>query len=146
LYLWDTNILRHFVDGHPNLQNHLQRVPHSEVALPSVVVAEALRGRCEYALKAKPEQALLAHEVLLELIRTVQGFQIVTVNQASATVFAQLLKKHRAHKRYPDIMIAAIALTGSHIVVTRNQKHFVDLLPANQLQNWIDDPPNQARS
>ncbi|MGH9849232.1 MAG: type II toxin-antitoxin system VapC family toxin [Blastocatellia bacterium] len=88
MYLWDTNILRHFVDGHP----------------------------------------------------------IVTVNQASATVFAQLLKKHRTHKRYPDIMIAAITLAGGHIVVTRNQKHFVDLLPANQLQNWIDDPPNPARS
>ncbi len=38
-------------------------------------------------------------------------------------------------------MIVAIAIAGNHIVVTRNQKDFVDLLPKHQLQNWIDDPP-----
>jgi hypothetical protein len=32
-------------------------------------------------------------------------------------------------------------IAGNHIVVTRNQKDFVDLLPKHQLQNWIDDPP-----
>jgi predicted nucleic acid-binding protein len=38
-------------------------------------------------------------------------------------------------------MIAAIAIAGHHIVITRNQKDFTDLLPKQQLQNWIDDPP-----
>jgi predicted nucleic acid-binding protein len=141
LYLWDTNVLRHFVDGHENLLKHLQRVPRVEIALPSVVVAEALRGRCEFALKATPEQMLLAHELLLELLRTVQSFQILAVDQAGATVMAELLKRYRSHKRHPDLMIAAIAIAGNHVVVTRNQKHFADLLPKHQLQNWIDEPP-----
>ena len=52
-----------------------------------------------------------------------------------------LMKQHSSHKRYADLMIAAIAIVGNHIVVTRNQKDFVDLLPKHQLQNWIDDPP-----
>jgi predicted nucleic acid-binding protein len=38
------------------------------------------------------------------------------------------------------MMIAAMALAGGHIVVTRNKQHFADLLPANQIANWIDDP------
>jgi predicted nucleic acid-binding protein len=38
-------------------------------------------------------------------------------------------------------MIAAMALAGNHIVVTRNTKHFSDVLPPHQIENWIDFPP-----
>jgi hypothetical protein len=38
-------------------------------------------------------------------------------------------------------MIAAMALAEDHVVVTRNQSDFVDLLPPAQRANWIDDPP-----
>lgn len=65
MYLWDTNILRHFGEGHPILKLYLQRVPWSEIALPSVVVAEVLRGWCEFALKATPSRAPFAHRLLL---------------------------------------------------------------------------------
>jgi hypothetical protein len=54
MYLWDANILRHFGQGHATLRLYLLRVPWAEIALPSVVVAEVLRGRCEFALKATP--------------------------------------------------------------------------------------------
>jgi predicted nucleic acid-binding protein len=53
----------------------------------------------------------------------------------------QIQKKYKKHKRYADMMIAAIAKSGNHIVVTRNRKHFIDLLPGNQLVNWIDEKP-----
>ncbi len=68
-------------------------------------------------------------------------FRIVFPEPASATVLAALLKQHASRKRYADVMIAALARAGNHIVVTRNQQDFVDLLPRQQLQNWIDDPP-----
>ncbi len=58
-----------------------------------------------------------------------------------AAVMSLLLKQHSSRKRYADLMIAAIAIAGYHVVVTRNQKHFADLLPKHQLQNWIDGPP-----
>jgi hypothetical protein len=38
-------------------------------------------------------------------------------------------------------MIAAMVITGGHILVTHNQADFVDLLPKAQLANWIDDYP-----
>ncbi len=141
MYLWDTNILRHWGKGQPNFQAHLQRVPREQIALPSVVVAEALRGRCEYALKAAPEQLQTAHTQLLELLQTLQSFRIIGLDQQSAAEMARLLKQHQSRKRYADLLIAAIASAGHHIVVTRNTKDFADLLPALQLQNWIDDPP-----
>ena len=65
MYLWDSNILRHFAEGHSALRSHLQRVVWSEIALPSIVIAETLRGRCEFALKATPAQAPFAHQQLI---------------------------------------------------------------------------------
>jgi predicted nucleic acid-binding protein len=117
----------------------LQHIPRQEIWLPSVVVAEALRGRCEYALKATPEQAVSAHEHLLATLRVLQRFHILTFDDISAKIFDDLRRRHPRHKRYADMMIAALALAGRHIVVTRNTKDFADLLPKSQLQNWIDD-------
>ena len=52
--------------------------------------------------------------------------------------------RHRRRKRYADLMIAAIVATGQHVLVTRNQSDFSDVLPQVQLANWIDDPPEQS--
>jgi hypothetical protein len=41
-------------------------------------------------------------------------------------------------------MIAAMVLAGQHRLVTRNHADFVDVLPATQLANWVDDPPDAA--
>jgi predicted nucleic acid-binding protein len=141
MYLWDSNILRYHYQAHPTLQAWLQKVPRHQIALPSVVVAEVLRGRCELALKATPEQFGFAHTQLQKELRVLRRFRIVFPDQHSTSSLAVIRKQHPSHKRYPDLMIAALAQAGNHIVITRNQKDFADLLPKSQLQNWIDDMP-----
>jgi len=140
VYLWDSNILRHFSEGHPILRKHLLRVPWTEIALPSVVVAEVLRGRCDYALKATVAQAPMAHRLLAETQLLLQRFSIIVFDQTCAEAMIQLQRTSKGHKRHADVMLAVMALAGQHVVVTRNQDHFTDLLPANRLANWIDAP------
>jgi predicted nucleic acid-binding protein len=142
MYLWDANIVRYFGQGHPTLRLHLLRVPWAEIALPSVVVAEVLRGRCDFALKASPAEAPLAHRRLLETQQMLSRFHVVVFDESCAEVMERLRRKHKRRKRYADLMIAAMAEAGRDIVVTRNQTDFVDLLPKAQLANWIDDPPS----
>ncbi len=142
MYLWDTNILRAFTQGHATLMQHLERVNVSEIALPSVVVAETLQGRCDAALKATPPDVAQAHERLRQAQRLVMRFPIVWFDNSSETVLERLRQQHRRSKRYADLMIAATALAGRHTLVTRNQRDFVDLIPKAQLVNWIDTPPN----
>jgi predicted nucleic acid-binding protein len=144
MYLWDANILRAFGQGHATLHLHLQRVPWSEIALPSVVVAEVLRGRCDFALKATPAEAPLAHRRLLDTRQMLSQFQVVVFDAACATVMERFQRRYRRRKRYPDLMIAAIVAAGQHILVTRNQTDFRDVLPRAQLANWIDDPPEAS--
>lgn len=141
MYLWDTNILRHFGEGHPVLKLYLQRVPWSEIALPSVAVAEVLRGWCEFALKATPSRAPFAHKLLLETQQLLSQFNVVIFDESCVETMEELQRKHKTHKRYADMMIAAVAKVGNHIVVTRNQKHFTKFLPKSQLANWIDEEP-----
>lgn len=142
MYLWDTNILRYFVEGHSTLRQYLERIAWTEIALPSVVVAEVLRGRCEFALKAAPSQAPMAHQLLQETRQFLNRFNVVTFDENCVEPMQKIRRQHKTHKHYADMMIAAIALAGQHIVVTRNKEHFVTLLPKIQLMNWIDEEPS----
>ena len=144
MYLWDANILRHFGQGHATLRLYLLRVSWAEIALPSVVVAEVLRGRCDHALKATPAEAPLAHQRLLETQQMLAQFHVVVFDAACATVMERFRHQHRRRKRYADLMIAAITTAGQHILVTRNQADFRDVLPQTQLANWIDEPPEAS--
>jgi predicted nucleic acid-binding protein len=56
----------------------------------------------------------------------------------------RLRQRHRRRQRYADLMIAAIVAAGRHVLVTRNQADFSDVLPQAQLANWIDDPPETS--
>jgi len=141
MYLWDSNILRAFTQGQATLMQHLERVTVSEIALPSIVVAETLQGRSEAALKAAPPNVVLAHEQLRQAQKLLMRFPIVWFDSNSETVLERLRQQHRRSKRYADLMIAAITIAGRHTLVTRNQRDFADLLPKAQLVNWIDTPP-----
>ncbi len=68
-------------------------------------------------------------------------FHFVVFDAASATVVDDLRQRHRRRQRYAHLMIAATVVAGQHILVTRNQVDFRDVLPPAQLANWIDDPP-----
>lgn len=142
MYLWDSHILRHFGEVHPNVHLHLKRVGWSEIALPSVVVAEVLRGRCEYALKAVPENLPFAHEHLIHSMQLLDQFNILVFDEESSKAFEKIKQSHKTNKRYADVLIAAMARAGKHIVVTRNEIHFKNLLPKTQIENWVDNKPN----
>jgi predicted nucleic acid-binding protein len=141
MYLWDTHMVGHYADQHPTLKLHIQRVEWDEVGLPTPAVAEVLRGRAVFALKATPEQVIWAHDHLWQSYVLITKFKVLLFDEEARDELKKLLKKFKAKKRYADMMIAAMALAGNHTVVTRNTKHFADLLPPPQLANWIDEPP-----
>ena len=124
------------------LQEHILRHRWEEIALPSVVIAEVMRGRCDHALKTLPWQAPVAHQLLLQTQELLRHFNTVAFDQPSAEVTLRLQQKLKSHKRYADVMIAAMAIAGNHVLVTRNTQHFTDLLPRRQLVNWLERLPD----
>ena len=138
-YLWDSNILRHYFDDHPLLLENIRKVPHGEVRIPVVVAAEQLRGRMDGLLKAQSWQLPRAQEFFQSALKVLREFELLYFDDQSLVVAAQLKARFKTKKRYPDVLIAAQAVAGNHILVTRNTADFRDLLPAQQLQNWIDE-------
>lgn len=108
MYLWDSNIVRAFGEGHSTLRLYLEQISWADIALPPVVVAEVLRGRCEFALKAAPSQAPQAHALLQKTRQMIQEFQVIVFDHTSANLLDTLLTQHRHRKRYADVMIAAM--------------------------------------
>ncbi len=105
MYLLDTNVLTHYVNGHQTLLANLQRVDPAEVALPSVVVAEAMRGRSEFALKAPPDKAAYAHALLLETWQILQTFSDADfgrIRRDQVGGIAKTAQFQQAVRRYDD--------------------------------------------
>ena len=137
--LWDSNILRHYVDDHPRLLQNLRKVPRHNVMLPVIVVAEQLRGRSDAVLKADASQLGRAQELFRQTQTLLNQFQVLYFDEQSLAVATRLKNQLKTRKRYADVIMAAQVIAGNHILVTRNVKDFRDIVPANQLQNWIDD-------
>jgi predicted nucleic acid-binding protein len=137
-YLLDTNVLRHYTDGHQTLLDNLASVPLEQVAVPSIVFAEHMRGRYDALLKAEPQNLLREQERLIGTQAVLSAFSILYLDQPSVDKLIELRQKRSARKRYADVIIAAMALSGGHVIITRNVADFGDLLPAVRIQNWID--------
>ncbi len=138
-FLWDSNILRHYLDTHPRLLENLKKVPRQSILLPVVVVAEQLRGRSEAVLKAEPTQIVRTQELFRQTQTLLSKFEILYFDQQALAVAERFKEQLKTRKRHADILIAAQTLAGRHVLVTRNTADFRDLLPPAQLQNWIDN-------
>lgn len=146
-YFWDTNTLTLFGynPDHTTLRQHIRRVSWSKIFLPSVVVAETWRGRLRKAdavPKAKPDQAISPHKKLAKTHELLSRFRVISFDEGAVKRLLGLQKEKKYRKKHhADMMIAAMALSNQFVLVTRNEKDFASLLPAQQLENWIDNPP-----
>jgi predicted nucleic acid-binding protein len=139
-YLWDSNVLRHYLDDHPLLLENLKKVNRQDVLLPVVVVAEQFRGRMDALVKAEPSYLIRAQQHFQKTQRVLSKFQILYFDEKSLGLVSQLTERFKTRKRYADVLIAAQALASRCILVTRNTADFRDFLPPQQLQNWVDEP------
>lgn len=138
-FVWDSNILRHYLEGHPLLLENLTKILRQYVVLPVVVVAEQLRGRADAILTAEPMQLARAQDLWQQTQALLRRFHLLYFDERSLALVGRLQEQTRTRKRYADVLIAAQVIAGYHILVTRNTEDFQDLLPAQQLRNWIDD-------
>ena len=121
-YLLDTNHWSYLQRNHPDVLNHIQKLPEdATIYMPVVAQAELLVG-IELTVAESHKQRLIAlyEQLIIEIA------EIVYINsqvaEQYAFIFTELRRKSRPIETN-DIWIAAIAKAYNMILVT-NDEHF----------------------
>jgi tRNA(fMet)-specific endonuclease VapC len=105
------------------------------VAVTVITYEEQIRGRLNFLSRAKTlDEQVLAYDGLQRLAVDYQSIIIIPFSRAAA------LEHQRLRKVYPrtgnmDLKIAAIALTHSAILLTRNESDFRQIVEL-RIENW----------
>ena len=89
-FVWDSNILRHYLEDHPLLLANLTKIPRQHVMLLIVVVAEQLRGRADAILKAEPTQLARAQDVWQRTQALLRRFHLLYFDEQSLALVGRL--------------------------------------------------------
>lgn len=135
LFVLDSDILSLLDQGHSTVLARVASHPVSEIAVPVIVVEEALSGWYSLIRKAKtPRQLALGYDELANAVSVLSGIQILRYTESAIARFKQL-SKTKLHVRANDLRIAAIALENNATVVTRNVRDFI-VVPGLTVEDW----------
>lgn len=145
MWLLDSNTFSAF--GHRDSPGHERVLARGDwvgwdnVGLPSIVIVEALRGRLLYldqAYRREPRHIVAALTVFDETHRLTTTFPSIPFDGVALSFHVQKRLFPGTMSRH-DRLIAAIALAGDHILVTRNVADFRHV-PGLRIENCIDAP------
>jgi tRNA(fMet)-specific endonuclease VapC len=132
-YLFDTDHLTLFQQGHAPVGRRLALQPAGTVGISVVTIEESIRGRLASLARAGDGLTRIRHYALLaETIQLFPQFPIVPYDQPAEDWFQQLRPVRIGTQ---DRKIAAIALANQLILVTRNRCDFARV-PVLALEDW----------
>ena len=133
MILLDTNIVVAYLNGHAGIAQRMAASP-SEIALPSLVVAELYYGACA---------SMRAQENLAKLDQLCSILRILNFDLSAAQRFGTLkaeLRKQGKPTGETDAWIAAMALAHSATLVTHNTRDFQHIVGL-RLEDWLVESP-----
>lgn len=133
-YLLDTNICIHLMKGDFDLADKVQQVGLRNCFISELTIAELLYGIANSApdRQASNRQKL---EKFLRLFPKARRLALADVLETYAAQKAQLKRIGRLQGEF-DMLIGSTALAYGLSLVTRNTRHFADMLGI-VLEDWI---------
>jgi tRNA(fMet)-specific endonuclease VapC len=132
-YLFDTDHLTLFQQGHMPVARRLTSHPPDAVGISVVTIEESLRGRLAQLARARDGPARMKQYSLLEQsIRLFVQFPVVSFGQAAETNFQQFRAIRIGTQ---DRKIASIAVACQLILVTANRRDFARV-PGLVIEDW----------
>lgn len=141
LFILDTDHVSLWFRGHSSICAKAAQLS-SNIAVTIVTVQELFNG---WVVNINnPSQANNLVELYTRFWATVdflQSVRILNFDAAADTQYRQLLKEHSALRKnriQKDVRIAAIALSVNGVLVTRNQRDFLQV-PGLVLEDWTQN-------
>ena len=135
-YLLDTNICIHWSKNEFGVREKVQQVGVENCFLSELTIAELVYG---IAKSAPSKQAANRHS--LAILRQLFAGRILLVGTCFEVYGSEKVRLRAAGRPVDDfdLMIGSTALAHGLTFVTRNTKHFANILNLT-LENWIDNP------
>lgn len=136
VYVLDTDIVGFVQQAHPSVLQHLRTLSSTDtVATTIVTMEEDIGGWLPACRRAQDGAARMqAYTRLHKALLFYQRIAWLPFNDAAATIFDQLRAK-KLRLGTNDLCIAAIALSVSGVLVTRNSRDF-QRIPDLPIQDW----------
>jgi len=124
LSVLDTDHISLLQRGNPVVISKIAAVNPSEIAVTIITIVEQMYGRLDVIKQAKSKQELVTAYALLQetFNRLCQG-NILDFDEAAFEIYNEL-RAAKIRIGTQDLRIAAVALSVSTTVVTRNRKDF----------------------
>src|SRR5262245_6537928 len=133
LFIVDTDHVSLHQRKEPLVTARIENCPAEELAVTVVTVGEQMRGRLA-KLGQRKIDLIAAYELLRTTAEYFCGLRILPFDVIAQQLY-QGLRSQKLHAGKLDLRIAAIALSQSATVVTRNKRDF-EQVPGLKIEDW----------
>jgi tRNA(fMet)-specific endonuclease VapC len=135
LWILDTDHVSLFQTGHPLITQRIQSIDPNLIAVTIVTVEEQMYGRLNRIRRAKSAEELrIAYSNLNRTLAYFQTINVLDFDSKSADCYQEVISQ-KIRVGTQDLKIAAIVLSHSAVIVTRNSRDF-SKVPRLQIEDW----------
>jgi tRNA(fMet)-specific endonuclease VapC len=135
LWIFDTDHTTLFGQGNPQIAQRVSAVNPKDIAITIVTFEEQMYGRLNRIRRAKSEdEAISAYASLRKTINYLTDFELLDFDRDAQHYYMEFLRQ-KIRVGTQDLRIAAIALSKSGILLTRNRRDF-ERIPGLRFEDW----------
>lgn len=135
LWIFDTDHATLFQQGNPQIAQRVSAVNSKDIAITIVTFEEQMYGRLNRIRRAKSEDEIVsAYASLRKTINYLTDFELLDFDRDAQHYYMEFLRQ-KIRVGTQDLRIAAIALSKSCILLTRNRRDF-EKIPGLKFEDW----------
>jgi tRNA(fMet)-specific endonuclease VapC len=136
---FDTDVLTEILLGNAIFAQRASTIPLAEQSLPVVVIEEIMRGRLNIIRQAEAGRVAIsisnAYELFESTLTDFRRIQVLSYTSRADAVY-QEWRRQGIRTATHDLRIAAICVTHSAKLISRNRRDF-ETLPGLSVEFWI---------
>ena len=135
LWIFDTDHATLFQQGHPQIVQRVSEVNPKDIAITIVTFEEQMYGRLNRIRRATSgDEIISAYASLRKTINYLTDFELLDFDRDAENYYREFLRQ-KIRVGTQDLRIAAIALSKSGILLTRNRRDF-ERIPGLRFEDW----------
>ncbi len=135
LWIFDTDHATLFGQGHPQILQRVSEVNPKDIAITIVTFEEQMYGRLNRIRRATSgDEIISAYASLRKTINYLTDFGLLDFDRDAENCYREFWRQ-KIRVGTQDLRIAAIALSKSGILLTRNRRDF-ERIPGLRFEDW----------